>query len=197
METDKLIEGAVVVSFIKAHRIKWLGHIQRMDQARPTRKLLDWKPVGTRPVGRPRQRWQEDVMEDLKVKNWKETAKDRRIWRDLAEKAKTHKGLPWLISNLMHKILIYLHVMHLLKSSTCFENYHTHLQEVYVVIVFVQPLVSSLSAGDCLMHRLRKNSSFLTGAQDSHLQRVTIPEAAYVQLRRRPPEDEHGNSRNM
>jgi len=38
----------------------------------------------------PRQRWQEDVMEDL---NWKEAAKDRRTWTDLAEKAKTHKGL--------------------------------------------------------------------------------------------------------
>jgi len=25
-----------------------------------------------------------------------------------------------LISNLMHKILIYLHIIHLLKSSTCF-----------------------------------------------------------------------------
>jgi hypothetical protein len=52
-----------------------------MDQARPTRKLLDWKPMGTRPVRRPRQRWQEDVMKDLKklkIKNWKETAKDRR-----------------------------------------------------------------------------------------------------------------------
>jgi hypothetical protein len=35
-------------------------------------------------------------MEDLKklkVKNCKETAKDRRTWRELAEKAKTHKGL--------------------------------------------------------------------------------------------------------
>ena len=43
------------------------------------------------------------------------------------------------------------------------------------------------------------NSAFkgLTGAQDSHLQRVTIPEAAYVQLRRRIPEDEQGNARNM
>jgi hypothetical protein len=66
MEIDKLVEGADIVRFIKAQRIKWLGHIQRMDQARPIRKLLDWKPVGTRPVGRPRQRWQEDVMEDLK-----------------------------------------------------------------------------------------------------------------------------------
>jgi hypothetical protein len=67
-----------------------------MDRARPTGKLLDWRPIGNRPVGRPRQRWQEDVMEDLKklkVKNWKEKAKDRRPWRDLAEKTKTHKGL--------------------------------------------------------------------------------------------------------
>ena len=83
MEIDKLTEGADVVRFIKAQRIKWLGHIQRMDQARSTRKLLDWRPMGTRPLGRPKQRWQE-VMEDLQkleVKNWKETAKDRRTWR--------------------------------------------------------------------------------------------------------------------
>ena len=53
----------------------------------------------------------------------------------------------------------------------------------------MQHLVSSLSAGDCLVH--------LTGAQDSHLQTVMIPEAACIQLRRRPPEDEQGNARNM
>ena len=42
------------------------GAYPKNGQARPTRKLLDWKPMGTRPVGKPRQRWQEDVMEDLK-----------------------------------------------------------------------------------------------------------------------------------
>jgi len=76
----------------------------------------------------------------------------------------------------MHKLLLYLH---LLKSSTCFEHYPAHLQEVYVVNAYMQPLVSSLSA------------------LDSHLQRVTIPESAYIQLRRRPPEDEQGNARNI
>jgi len=40
-------------------------------------------------------------------------------------------------------------------------------------------------------------SSFLTVAQDSHLQRVTIPEAAHIQLRSGHPEDEHGNARIM
>jgi hypothetical protein len=96
METDKLTEGADIVRFLNVQRIKRLGHIQRMDQERPSRQLLDWKTMGTRPVGRPRQQWQENVMEELKklkVKNWKETAKDRRTLRDLAAKAKTHKTL--------------------------------------------------------------------------------------------------------
>ena len=95
-------------------------------------------------------------------------------------------------------VIIYLRIIHLLISCTCFEHYPAHLQEVYVVIVYMQYLVSLLCAGDCLVHRLRKNcSAFLTGVQDSHLQRVTIPEAAHIQLRRRPSEDEQGNARNM
>jgi hypothetical protein len=44
---------------------------------------------------------------------------------------------------------------------------------------------------------VKKESFFLTGAQDSYLQRVTIPELACIQLRRRPPENEHDNARNM
>jgi len=31
-----------------------------------------------------------------------------------------------------------------------------------------------------------------TGTQDSHLQRVTIPEAAHIQLLRAPPDYEQG-----
>jgi len=56
----------------------------------------------------------------------------------------------------MHRILIYLHIIHLLKSSTRFEHCPAYLQEVYVVIVYMQPLVSSLFASDCLVHQLRK-----------------------------------------
>jgi hypothetical protein len=45
----------------------------------------------------------------------------------------------------MHKILVYLHIIHLLKSTTYFEHYPAHLQKVYVVTVYMQLLVSSLS----------------------------------------------------
>jgi len=72
-----------------------------------------------------------------------------------------------------------------------FRAYPAHLQRVHFVIVYMWSLVSSLSAGDCLVHRLRKSSS-LTGAQDSHLQSVTIPETAYIKLRSGPHEDEQG-----
>ena len=53
-------------------------------------------------------------------------------------------------------------------------------------IVQMQPLVSSLSASDRLVQPLRKDcflsSPSLAVAQDGHLQRVTIPEVAYVQF---------------
>jgi len=80
-----LTEGADIVGCIKAQRIKWLGHIQRLDQARPTRKLLDWKLMGTKTVGRPRQRWQEDVMEELKKLKIKNTGRKQLRTEELGE----------------------------------------------------------------------------------------------------------------
>ena len=84
-----------MVRFVKAQKIERLGYIQRMDQARPTRKLLDRKLMGSGPVGRPRQRLQEDVMEDLKklkVKNWKETAKEGKLGKTWLRRRKSTTG---------------------------------------------------------------------------------------------------------
>jgi len=49
-------------------------------------------------------------------------------------------------------------------------------------IVHMQSLVSSLSASDRLVQSLRKDCPSSAVAQDGHLERVTIPEAAYVQF---------------
>jgi len=37
----------------------------------------------------------------------------------------------------MHKILIYLHIIHLLKFSTYLEHYPARLQEVIIIIIII------------------------------------------------------------
>jgi hypothetical protein len=95
-ELDRLISGADIVRFIRAQTIKWLGHVQRIDTSMIAKIILEWKPMGSRPLGRSTLRWLDNVCDDrkvLKVRNWKGLAMDRKAWNDLSEKAKTHKGL--------------------------------------------------------------------------------------------------------
>ena len=63
-----------------------------MPKGRLPHDILNWKPQGTRPRGRPKNRWEEDVGDDLRemgIFNWKSIAQDRKKWRELVEKAKT------------------------------------------------------------------------------------------------------------
>jgi hypothetical protein len=53
-----------------------------MDTIRIVIKVTEWKPRSSRPVGRPRLRWFDQVEEDLKkmkVRNWREKCKYRRL----------------------------------------------------------------------------------------------------------------------
>ena len=52
-ELDKLIKHENIVNYIKAQRLTWFGHIQRMPEARPTKKIFKWHPL-TRSRGRPK-----------------------------------------------------------------------------------------------------------------------------------------------
>jgi hypothetical protein len=65
-ECDHLINGTDIVRFIKAQRIKQLGHIQIMDTSGIAKRILEWKPMGSQQLGRPRLRWL-DMCDDLKV----------------------------------------------------------------------------------------------------------------------------------
>jgi hypothetical protein len=79
-----------------AQRLRWFGHIQRMEDDRMVKKLTNWKPFGKRPAGRPKNRRIDGILIDmqvLKVKNWKELTGNRKEWNNLVEKAKTHPGL--------------------------------------------------------------------------------------------------------
>jgi len=50
-ELDKLMKHENIVNYIKAHRLSWFGHIQRMPEARAAKKIFKWNPLTTRPRG--------------------------------------------------------------------------------------------------------------------------------------------------
>ena len=60
---------------IKSRRLRWAGHVARMEEGRSAFKILTGKPTGKRPLGRPRCRWEDNIRMDLKeigisARNW-------------------------------------------------------------------------------------------------------------------------------
>jgi hypothetical protein len=77
---------------MRAQRLSWFGHVQRMSDNRMVRKIYKWKPITTRLQGRPKSRWDDNVKQDIckmKIKNWTVCVQHRGKWKDVVEKAKT------------------------------------------------------------------------------------------------------------
>jgi hypothetical protein len=67
-----------------------------MDPLRTVTKLTESEPCSSRPAGKPRLRWIDKVVEDLKkmkVRNWRVRCKDRILWNEIVKQAKNHQGL--------------------------------------------------------------------------------------------------------
>jgi hypothetical protein len=78
-ELNELTENADTVRFIKCTKIAWLGHVMRMDDKRISKRILQWKPIGTRIRGRPRKRWIVDIEEGMQimgVRRWRKHSKE-------------------------------------------------------------------------------------------------------------------------
>ena len=86
-----------IVGALKASRLRWAGHVIRMDDDRAAKRVLNTNCniIGTRRRGRPRKRWTDSVKEDvnkLNVGSWKKVAEDRARWREVVQSAKTRLG---------------------------------------------------------------------------------------------------------
>jgi hypothetical protein len=95
-ELDDLIQRKSIIRFIKSQRLKWLGHVERMSKEREVTRMYKWKPFASRPIGRPKNRWEDDVRECLqtmKIKNWKKCVVDRDTQNTIVERTKTHTEL--------------------------------------------------------------------------------------------------------
>ena len=65
-ELCKLMGGEYIVRFKKAQRIQWLGHVERLNETAMPKRVLKGKLYAMRRIGRPRKRWLEDVIADLR-----------------------------------------------------------------------------------------------------------------------------------
>ena len=76
---------------IRLNRLRWFGHVQRMEENRiPTR--ISYINLGTtRLSGRPRNRWQDEVREDGRTvggAGWQKKVHNRGEWKKLLRTAR-------------------------------------------------------------------------------------------------------------
>ena len=91
-EINGILKRQNIIGFIKKQRLNWLGHVERMTEDNNVQKIKRWKPMSKRPIGRPKIRWEDDVLEDIKsmnVSNWKNVAQNRGRWKKVVEQART------------------------------------------------------------------------------------------------------------
>lgn len=91
-ELQQLYHHADIVQKIRAKRLRWAGHVQRMEPNMPPRKVFSSKPGGGRRPGRPKTRWIDLVEGDVRklgISNWRTTALNRQSWRHYVNEAES------------------------------------------------------------------------------------------------------------
>jgi hypothetical protein len=74
----------------------WFGDVQRMEGNRIPKRVLYMNLESTRPSGRPRNRWQDEVREDVRIvggEEWQEKVYNREEWKKLLRTASKRRIL--------------------------------------------------------------------------------------------------------
>jgi len=89
---ERCMEEAGIESWVGAQRrrkLRWAGHLARLQDRRWTQLALYWTPSGHRRVGRPLSRWEDSLVEFFRTSGqdvaWYVQAQDRTAWRMLEE----------------------------------------------------------------------------------------------------------------
>ena len=79
-ELHALYSSPNIIRSLKSRRLRWAGHVARMELSRNAYRVLLKKPERKRTLGRPRRRWEDNIKMDSK-----EVDCDPGEWIDLAE----------------------------------------------------------------------------------------------------------------
>lgn len=88
-ELYELCDEPYIVKVIKVGRLRWLGHLFRMQEQNPCRKLNLHKPESTRQVRTSAVRWLESDEDDMKtmgVRNWRQKSQHHDQWTAIANR---------------------------------------------------------------------------------------------------------------
>jgi hypothetical protein len=80
----------------KGQRIRWIGHVVRMDKERTVNRITEWRTIAVRRIGGQASRREDDVRADvgiMKIQNWNKMAIDREARKTIGQQAKTHKEM--------------------------------------------------------------------------------------------------------
>jgi hypothetical protein len=69
-ELHNLYSSPNIIRTIKSWRMRWAGYAALMEDKRNLCGILVGKPEGTRPIGRPRGRWKNNIKMDLREIGW-------------------------------------------------------------------------------------------------------------------------------
>jgi hypothetical protein len=65
-ELYRLYGDQDLVSHIKVGRIRWTGHVARLEDSDPAKQVLESQLYGTWKAGMPKLRWADGVAQDIK-----------------------------------------------------------------------------------------------------------------------------------
>jgi hypothetical protein len=91
-----IVKKPTITETIRLNRLRWLGHVQRMEENIIPKTVLYMSLETTRPRGRPRNRWQDELREDGRIvggEELQEKVYNREEWKNLLRTARNRRIL--------------------------------------------------------------------------------------------------------
>jgi hypothetical protein len=90
------IKEPTITETIRLHKLRWFGHVQRMEENRIPKRVSYMNLEKIRSRGRPRNRWLDEVREDGRMvggEEWQEKVYGREECKKLLRTARNHRIL--------------------------------------------------------------------------------------------------------